>query len=179
MSLARNSTAFSSRSLTARTTGAPLARSRRLSDVVFAWLRCRLAGRRDVVFAQPLVKDDREVLGRRDFDANAGAEHNLRRPARRHVARVRNRKNDAAVGGPIRENHGLAQVTLRERRHQWRRRHQVLQRDTLQKSVELGPLVCELDGRQVGELPQLGLTIGSTACPAASLPPSTAVKYLL
>src|SRR5436190_83507 len=31
MSLARSSTAFSSRSLTARTTGAPLARSRKLS----------------------------------------------------------------------------------------------------------------------------------------------------
>ena len=46
MSLARSSTAFSSRSLTARTTGAPLARSRRLSmsSSRSCWIRCAIGG---------------------------------------------------------------------------------------------------------------------------------------
>jgi hypothetical protein len=62
----------------------------------------------------------------------------------------------------MRKNHHLAQETLRERFHQRHGRHHVRKRDALQ-AVETRRFIRELAGRQVGKLPELGLTaIGST-----------------
>ena len=101
------------------------------------------------------------IVKRRDLDHDAGAEHDLRRALRRHIGRVRDRERGAAVGRLIGKNQHLAQKALRERRHQRRRRHHILQRDALEP-METRGFIGELAGRQIGEFPQLDMTaIGS------------------
>ena len=157
MSLARNSTAFSSRSLTARTTGAPLARSRRLS--MSSSRGCAVSpppfGSRSSSL-QPLVEGERDVLERRDLDDDFLAKHDLRGALRGHVGRIRDREHCTAVGRLIRKDHHLAQESLRERRHQRYGATIFLQRYTLQP-MKTRRFIRELAGRQIGQFPQLGL----------------------
>ena len=96
MSVARSSIAFSSRSLTARTTGAPLARSRRLSTSSSPLARraSSCSGRRRIVVAQPLGQDGRDILERGDLDRDRAAEHDLGGAHRRDVGRI----GDAPAG---------------------------------------------------------------------------------
>ena len=41
---------------------------------------------------QALVEDERKILRRRDFDRDAGAQHDLRRALRRDIGRIRDRE---------------------------------------------------------------------------------------
>ena len=91
MSVARSSIARSSRSLTARTTGAPLARSRRLStsSSARADVASSPSGDGFVVLAEPLGQDGRDVLEGADLDLDRTGRARSRRraPPRRRSGR--------------------------------------------------------------------------------------------
>jgi hypothetical protein len=68
-------------------------------DIVFARLEgFDAAGGLDIVFAQALAENDRQIFECRHLDDDAGAEHDLRRTPRCRVARIRHREHGAAVG---------------------------------------------------------------------------------
>ncbi len=119
MSVARSSTAFSNRSLTARTTGAPLARSRSEFDIVLALRARRLADLGDgrLVFAEALGQHGRDVLIGRDLDLDGRAKHDLGGADRGGVGRIGERKTEAAAGHLIGKHGGLAQEALRKPRN--------------------------------------------------------------
>ena len=109
ISLARNSTAFSMRSLTARTTGAPLARSRRLSMLSSApACVAGRAGPRRIVGVELIAENGRDVFkrSRRRFQkARQTRFPRLSAPPRRWDRR---RQNAPAIGLK-RENRRLTQ----------------------------------------------------------------------
>ena len=111
---------------------------------------------------------------------DVGAEHDLRRALRGHGRSGRRpRARHRHPRGPIREDHGFAQEALRERCHQRRRRHHVLQAYALE-SMETRSLVGELARPTDRQVPRAWPGADRIApCPAASLrPPSTVVKSL-
>jgi hypothetical protein len=100
--------------LTARTTGAPLARSRRLSMSSSRGCAARSAARIELGLIKALVEHQRDILKGRDFYDNAGTQHDLYRALRRHIGRVRDGQRGEPVGRLIREDQHLAQEALRE-----------------------------------------------------------------
>ena len=131
MSVARSSMARSSRSLTARTTGAPLARSRKDSTSSSARAEVGLlaVGRGFVILAEPLGQDGRNVLIGADLDLDRTAEHDLGGAHRRLVGRVGEHQPAASAGALIRKHQGLAQEAARELGRQRLRGNQLRQPD--------------------------------------------------
>jgi hypothetical protein len=126
-------------------------------DIVLTRLGRKARRQIGIVLVQPMAEDDGEVLRCRDPDLNAWAKHDLRRALRRLISRIGHCEHNAAVRASIWKDNRFAKETLRERRHERRRRHHVLQRDAL-KIMETRGFIRELAGRQIGQFPQLGLT---------------------
>ena len=116
MSVARSSMARSSRSLTARTTGAPLARSRRLSTSSSARAIDVASASGDASSSSPSRRamHGRDVLEGGDLDPDRTAEHDLGRAHRRDVVRIGEREPRAPVRARIGEHQRLAQEAAGE-----------------------------------------------------------------
>ena len=157
MSVARSSMARSSRSLTARTTGAPLARSRKDLDVVVGARRGRLVavGRGFVVLAEPLRQHRGDVLvgGDLDLDRARRARSRRRAPPRHRSGRPPTSRHVPSARR-IGKHQGLAQEAAGEFRRERRGRDQLRQADPRQ-AVEARDLLGKVIGRQVARFPKV------------------------
>ena len=158
MSVARSSIARSSRSLTARTTGAPLARSRRLSTSSSS-----RASRGVVGLGRRLRRLRRAAWSARSRCPRRRRSRSATGPpstisaarTRRDVVRIGEREAGAAVGALIGEHQGLAQEAARELRRQRRRGDQLWQGRCRGKPVEARDLVGEVVRRKIARLPKV------------------------
>ena len=155
ISLARSSMAFSSMSLTARTTGAPLARSRRLSmsSSARAARRAALPGRRFLA-AKLLAENGRDILEGRDLDRHGSAKDDFGGVDSGGVARVGDGKPIVTLSEDSKGKTAVSRKKARRKAGGQRGRGDELrQREPLQ-AVKSRHFIGEPIGREFRRFPQ-------------------------